>query len=106
MIQGDRNDAKGYIEQALEYYKDAASCYKIVYEGSYIESIFDCKDGALIVHVPRSIALSSNPSKRAYARNKCLEALDKAEEMKALDKQQKNQMTLLGLRTHIQNSWV
>lgn len=73
MIQGDLNEWKGHVDPALEYYLDAANGFKKAYEGLY-----------------------GNPRRRAVARDLCFEAVDKAEELKALQSQQKNQVTLLG----------
>ncbi|KAI8140575.1 hypothetical protein BJV82DRAFT_519949, partial [Fennellomyces sp. T-0311] len=69
LTQGGLNDAKKYIDEALEYYLDAADWSKKAYE-----------------------ALAYDPRKRALARNLCLQAVDKAEEMKAQMMHQKNQL--------------
>lgn len=39
MIQGERNEAKKDIEDALEYYSDAAEWFKRAFEGSYCAMI-------------------------------------------------------------------
>ncbi|KAG2220383.1 hypothetical protein INT45_006554 [Circinella minor] len=69
LTQGELNDVKEYFEEALEYYLDAADWSKKAYE-----------------------ALAYDPRKRAYARNLCFKAVDKAEEIKAKTMHQKNQL--------------
>lgn len=69
MIQGQVNEKKGHVEEALEYFMDSADWYKKAYED-----------------------LAHDPQRRAFAKNMCLNAVDKAEELKAMTMHQKTQL--------------
>ena len=89
MIQGEVNDKKGHVEEALEYYMDSADWYKKAYEGIYIRNTWIWFYWVADIH---SLDLSHDARGRAFAKNMCLNAVDKAEELKAMTMHQKTQL--------------